>query len=113
MRINLLVLRTQHLEPLKTFYETLLGTTFERHTDHGPAHYSTNIQDLVLELYPTAHDNHPTDMPGLAVENIETFLRKIPTTAIHLAMHNTARGTAAIIKDPDGRLIYLTEQKKR
>ena len=53
LSINLIVLRCNDIEKSKKFYE-MLGLTFKKEKHgNGPVHYSANINDLVLELYPS------------------------------------------------------------
>ena len=57
--LSQLVLRTRHLEPLRDFYEKLLAVSFtpEQH-DNGPRHYSYQLGDILVELYPTTQKEH-------------------------------------------------------
>jgi lactoylglutathione lyase len=52
MKFNLIVLKSRDIDATMKFYEFLgLHFTEEKHVD-GPRHYSSVIDDVVLEIYP-------------------------------------------------------------
>ena len=112
MRHNLIILRTPDIERLRDFYARLLQVTFTRHTDHGPEHYAAPLKGLTIEIYPTKRRLEQLDGQGFSVLNLETILARVDKTALHQAPFETPVGRSAMIKDPDGRLIYLTEEKQ-
>ena len=108
-QINLIILRTQNLDRLKNFYEKLLDTKFDEHTDHGPIHYGSKFGEVYLEIYPTKKNIAQLDGLGFKVSDLEATLKCVDRKNIHKEIENTDLGLTAIIKDPDNRLIYLTQ----
>ncbi len=102
--LQLLVLKTHDLEALRRFYEAL-GILFqpEKHGE-GPAHYSAQLGELVLELYPLskAKPSTPTERLGLQVEHLADFLCSYEREV-------QRRGQVVIVEDPDGRKVELTQ----
>lgn len=112
MKVNLLVLRTSHLEELRNFYSSL-GAKFqsEKHGS-GPHHYAATIgDDLVLELYPLRDGTTP-DIElrlGLEVSDIAESLRSL---GCEIEPVNTPTGLRAVVYDPDGRAIELLQSPR-
>jgi lactoylglutathione lyase len=114
MKINLIVIKTHQIHELAQFY-SLLGLIFEYH-QHGKGvfHYSTVLNDIVFEIYPTpkntATDN--TTRLGFKVENLDILIKELPDKGvkIHNLPTQTEYGYWAVIEDLDGRKIELTEE---
>ncbi len=110
-RLNLVVIRSTDIDRLRDFYSALLGVEFvpEKHGD-GPRHYSCQLGDVVLEIYP-ARDNVPSqESVGFLVPNLEEALKRVELTHIHKAPMQTDYGRLAVIRDPDGRMVHLEER---
>ena len=112
--LNLLVLRSEHPELLKKQYE-LLGLHFEYHK-HGnsPYHYATEVNGLVLEIYPLLKSMTQADKSlrlGFTTPTLEEQLVSLKESdwIIVSAPKATPWGLTAIIQDLDGRKIELTE----
>ncbi len=77
MKLNLLVLKTGFPELLKKQYECL-GLEFKYHNHgNGPFHYATNINDLVIEIYPLPKSQHIADNStrlGFEIENLDKLI---------------------------------------
>lgn len=108
--LNLVVLRTNQIKHLKEFYENLLELKFEKHLDHGPMHYGASLGDVYFEIYPTQKELGQLDSPGFIVENLDKIISNLEKEHLHKEPKNTQFGRIAIIKDPDNRLVYLTER---
>ncbi len=109
-RLNLLILRTGNQERLKNFYQDLFDKHFELHTDHGPRHYGARFGEVYIEIYQTSKELKQLDGLGFVVENLEEFLKKVDKENIHKKIQSALDERSAIIRDPDNRLIYLTEK---
>jgi lactoylglutathione lyase len=109
MKLNLLVLRTPHLEDLRRFYSAL-GARFERERHgNGPEHYAATLgDDLVLELYPALDGSKPDAglRLGLSVDDIGETLRALGQTA---TPRQTQWGLRVLVRDPDGRTVELLQ----
>ena len=107
-----MVIRSQDLDRLAAFYRSV-GLSLEYHK-HGksPFHYSANIGDTVLELYPLAKGQTEADKHfriGFGIDNFEdtiTRLRELNTPFVMDAT-NTEFGFMAIVSDPDDRKVEL------
>ena len=109
--LKLIVLRTHRLEEVKKFYESL-GIEFvkEKHAQ-GQPHYAGAIGAAVLELYPLPKDAPDPDKSvrlGFVVPNLGAIANELGSTGIRIgpSQRNTP---AVVIKDPDGRVIELTQ----
>lgn len=116
MKINLLVIRSVNAKELSEFYE-LLGIKFEYHCHgNGPWHYSSIINQLVFEIYPTKKpDNNTLGVRlGFEVDKLELVLEKINRSRGQKikAPFESEFGRIAVVQDPEGRKIELKELAK-
>lgn len=117
--MNLIVLRTANLEAMLAFYRAL-GLVFaqEQHGS-GPVHYSTQLGDVTMEIYPAEAGQAPdrkaggATMIGIKVESVDNVIMALGTSGIQPLSppKDSAWGKRATALDPDGRLIELTETK--
>lgn len=115
MEINLIVIRTDKLEELVNFYKRL-GLDFQYHKHgNGPMHYSTEIDNIVFEIYPLRKkDNQSYNglRLGFKVEDLDNLLERfrIDNVKILKEAEQTEWGYCAIIQDSDGRKIELSQK---
>jgi len=113
-KLNLLVIRTRHIERLKNFCSAL-GIVFqaEQHGT-GPLHYAGNLSDeLVLEIYPLADSEiDGTIRLGFLVEDLNRTIAALEAAgAIVLTWpRETKWGLQAIVRDPDGTRIEVLQK---
>jgi catechol-2,3-dioxygenase len=110
--LKLLVLRTHRLEELMKFYESL-GIEFvkEKHAQ-GPVHYAGAIGSAVLELYPLPKGAPGPDKSvrlGFVVPNLGSIANELGSAGIRIGP-SERNSPAVVIKDPDGRVIELTQE---
>ena len=108
--INFIVLNCRNLEKSLSFYQAL-GLEFQQE-QHGksPVHYSCQIENILLELYPVDREKVNRDTKvGFIVENIDEIINKLPTY-FH-SKKETNYGPMATLKDPDGMWILLYQDK--
>ncbi len=110
MQIKLLVIRTNDQKRLVDFYK-LFGLTFEYHQhNNSPFHYSTTIENLVLEIYPLTKNQTETDKSlrlGFEVDNFEEILETLKENNILFSIPTqTEFGFLSVITD---RYIKLTQ----
>jgi predicted enzyme related to lactoylglutathione lyase len=112
MRLNLLILRSAIPEELAAFYTTLgLSFLYHRHGT-GPNHYSAEMDDFVLEIYPLSKSQTRPDpfvRLGFSVANLDNLFKKVPQERILHAPKKSEWGYRCVIKDPEDRRIELTE----
>ncbi len=116
--LSQLVLRTGHLEEARDFYEKLLTVSFtpEQHGD-GPRHYSYQLGEVLLELYPTKQKENTAqrkvkDRLGFAIENLDDLFDRIDWKYVQTDVFETENGRALELSDPDGRRVYVEEKNK-
>ena len=112
IELKLIVIRTSNPEKLSQFY-SILGLKFEYHK-HGnsPFHYSTNIGQTVLEIYPFSKNQIEADKNlrlGFSVENFELVISKLKIQNCKFTSEPTETdfGFLAIVEDFDGRKIEI------
>ena len=87
MKLTLLVIRCRNLELSRLFYEGLDLKFIQEKHGKGPKHYSTEIDGVVLELYP--------DQDKYLTENVR----------LGFSSDTVKKG---IYIDPDGRKVEIT-----
>src|SRR5262245_54794387 len=112
--LALLVLKSPQVDRVRAFYEAL-GITFteERHGT-GPRHYAGRVGDVVIEVYPLAGDV-PADAStrlGFSVGDLAGVSQALQGLGAPVvkAPEQTAWGFQAVVKDPDGRAVELTQR---
>jgi lactoylglutathione lyase len=128
IRLNLVVIYSSNVERTRTFYERL-GLKFqtERH-GRGPEHYSTNVGETVLEIYPAktlgASSAAPALRLGFDVSDVRKLVAELAVadaasidnsaaaqTILVTEPAESADGWRAVVRDPDGRKIELFEPR--
>ena len=112
-RLNLLVLRSLDMSTAVSFYQ-LLGLVFkpEKHGT-GPEHYSSQIGEVVLEIYPasTETDVDRTTRLGFEVPELLEILGILRANGHKVSQEPKASawGLRSVIIDPDGRSVELLQ----
>ncbi|QJB32086.1 glyoxalase/bleomycin resistance/extradiol dioxygenase family protein [Chitinophaga oryzae] len=112
--LQLLVIKTRQPETLAAFY-TLLGIEFEYHQHgKGPFHYASKNGLPVIEIYPLpanalVADN--TTRLGFGVTHLDELIARLQQQHMPVVSmpEKSEWGYRAIVQDPDGRKIELTE----
>ncbi len=110
--LSLLVVRTPDLERSRHFYEKL-GLRFRAEVHgKGPKHYSANVGELVVELYPGTGDieaGTTSDVRlGLRIGSFEDVERRLRDATLEFTVVDRGGDRVVVLKDPDGRKIELT-----
>lgn len=109
IKLNLLVLKTHHLDRLKDFYSAF-GISFaeERHGD-GPLHLSARVGDVILELYPLQKGEAGGGTRlGFSVPDLNAVLKRLGAAVVS-GPRETEWGRRAVVKDPDGRRVEVVQ----
>ena len=118
--LSLIVLRTSQMETTLAFYKTLGFTFVQEMHGSGPVHYSTQTGSSVLEIYP-GEAAAPVDrkasgstMLGFSVASLDDILASCERTRSQVIAgpKESPWGRRAVVTDPDGRVIELSEPKK-
>lgn len=103
MKIKLLVIRSEDIEKTKEFYEKI-GLSFIKEQHNGsPIHYSSQIEDVVFEIYP-ASSKSPVCNTRLGFES-SISKEYIKNIAIGNYTYNEQK--IYILEDPDGRKVEI------
>jgi predicted enzyme related to lactoylglutathione lyase len=109
--LRLVVIRSGHLEQVRTFYQALgIDLAQERHGT-GPTHYAGQVGEAVFEVYPVPEGGAPdaTTRLGFALDDVEQVvegLRAAGATVLD-PPRPTPWGYRAVVRDPDGRAVEL------
>jgi predicted enzyme related to lactoylglutathione lyase len=117
--LSLLVLRTAQMDKSLAFYRSLgLGFVEEKHGS-GPVHYSTQIGSIVMEIYPGEaapamnRKAAGATMIGLAVDSVDSVVASAQKLCAEILTtpSDSSWGRRAVVLDPDGRAIELSQPK--
>jgi lactoylglutathione lyase len=115
--LNLIVLRSANIDAALKFYQTLGLTFVQEQHGTGPIHYACEMGKMVLEIYPAEAGTAPdrksggATMLGFSVASIDEILAQLSTTII-TPPKDSAWGRRAVVLDPDGRAVDLSETKE-
>lgn len=114
IRCNLLVIKTNQLETTCEFYQSI-GIQFQKHQHgKGPVHYAAEIGPFVFEIYPSPDRQALVDSStrlGFEVLQLDKLIATLPEDIVLKFPHQAEWGYQAIVQDPDGRKIELTQQQ--
>ena len=109
INLNLLVLRCQNIEQSKKFYEKLQLIFIKEQHGSGLIHYSTCINNLVIELYPLGQyeiDNTRLGFSLTISTNLEKYLeeKRIDISS----KYEWNNQVYFVVRDLDGRKVVLS-----
>jgi len=114
--LNLVVLRSPDIARAAAFY-TRLGLLFTKHR-HGTVaeHFAAELPGGVFELYPQTDDSLTTlgTRIGFAVASVDSVIAALtdcPGAVISIPK-DSEWGRRAVVVDPDGHRVELTEPKQ-
>lgn len=109
VRFGFVALRCADLEASTAFYE-LVGLVFvEEQHGNGPRHLSSEIDGVVVELYPATATGDRADLAtiGLIVPDLDEVEQRLQEGG-----HSTQRAAdqaTVVTSDPDGRRVRITK----
>jgi predicted enzyme related to lactoylglutathione lyase len=112
--LNLVVLRSADLDRAARFY-TVLGIDFAREQHgSGPEHLACSLGEVVLEIYLKADgsDDSQTGI-GFLVPSVGAIVEEVRLAGgtIVSPPRESEWGLRAVVADPDGHRVELTERK--
>jgi len=112
-RLNLIVLRSDDMERLAAFYQTLgLKLTRHRH-GKGPEHFGTESGDLIFEIYAkrNADDSTRNVRLGFVVDALDQTLESLKSVGATIVSEpkTSPWGRRCVIDDIEGHRIELVE----
>ena len=113
--LTLLVLKTRQVDSLRAFYQTLGIELVEEQHGKGPAHFAGQAGGVVIEVYPLPDNGSQVDSTtrlGFGVENLSEIVQALQEigTKIVTPPRKTAWGFQAVVRDPDGRAVELSQR---
>ncbi len=112
--LNLVVLRSGDMERAAEFYGCL-GLGFSRHRHgKGPEHFAAEAGGVVFEIYPLARDGSSTlgTRIGFSVGSLDDALEALAgfPAAVISPPADSSWGRRAVVADPDGHRVELTQR---
>lgn len=115
--LNLLVLRAASIDQSVSFYSKLGLVFVQEQHGSGPVHYSCTLGATVIEIYPGKPGSAPdrknagATTIGVQVENLDLVVESLKKggNTILTEPQDSAWGRRAVVQDPDGRAIELTQ----
>ena len=115
--LSLIMIRTHQLEALRDFYSQI-GLSFEQHKHgKGPIHYAAALDDsgAIFEIYPLSKKDTKVDTTtrlGFFVEALDDKIESLSQAnlSIHVQPKMQPWGYNAVVLDPDGRKVELTQK---
>jgi lactoylglutathione lyase len=115
LSLSLLVLKTRQLESARRFFTSLGIELVEEQHGSGPAHCAGRVGDVVLEVYPLPEDGTPADTTtrlGFVIERVAEVVDSLRAIGARVDSEPRATkwGFRAVVRDPDGRAVELTQR---
>lgn len=117
IELNLVVIRSPDMDRSVQFYK-LLGLDFIKHRHgSGPEHCSCELGAVVLEIYPRQTDTDSTNSTriGFQVLSVDTIVAELMKQRVKIISppKDSSWGRRAVVVDPDGHCVELTEQMQK
>lgn len=115
-RLNLVVLRASDPVRIAAFYSEL-GLEFVRHRHGaGPEHFACEREGSVFEIYPaTPHRGQTSGLRiGFEVDDVVAAVTRLSAAGASIlsAPGDSPWGLRAVLQDPEGTTMELTEPRK-
>lgn len=106
--LDFLVFVANDMDVTVEFYRSV-GLDFKKE-QHGssPLHYSTKIEDRILEIYPGG-DGVSRDKISFKVGSLDLAMRHVNDRYVEKRDYKLAGLRSARLMDPDGRTVFLRE----
>ena len=118
--MNLVVLRSDDIDRLASFYRAM-GLLFEKHRHgKGPEHYASVVNGFVFEIYPVSNpkDGSQTTTStriGFSVDDVDSIVEMLLAVGGELVTpaRDSEWGRRAVVKDLDGHAVELITPPNR
>lgn len=112
-RLNLVVIRSRDMDRSAQFYASL-GLQLERHRHGtGPDHFASEEEGRVFEIYPRQDETDSTAgvRVGFQVVAVHAIVQRLEEEGARVlsAPKSSPWGRRAVVEDPDGHRVELTE----
>jgi predicted enzyme related to lactoylglutathione lyase len=116
MKLKLIVIKTDKPQELAAFYSTL-DIQFHYHQHgNGPFHYAAEDDGIVFEIYPLPKTMSVPDTStrlGFEVIDLDVTIQNLKKIGAKIITEPSLQDEIyhAIIEDPDGRKVELTQEE--
>jgi len=114
--INLVVIYSAQIDAAHRFYSALgLVLNREKHGT-GPEHYAAEVGATVFEIYPASSPCPPDAVRlGFRVASVDETLSKLGQMGVEIVAgpQESKWGRRAVLKDPDGHRVEISEPRTR
>jgi len=114
IQLNLVVIRSADLDRSAQFYKLLDLDLIKHHHGSGPEHYTCELGKVVLEIYPRQADTDSTNSVriGFQVLSVNAVVDELMKQGVKIISppKDSSWGRRAVVVDPDGHRVELTEQ---
>ena len=117
IQLNLVVIRASNVEQATAFYR-LLGLDFVKHRHgNGLEHFACDLGTVVFEIYPRTSEAGSTTATrlGFRVASVNAAIAELEKRGVPVISppKNSPWGWRAVVTDPDGHKVELTELKSK
>ena len=117
IQLNLVVIRASNVEQATAFYR-LLGLDFVKHRHgNGLEHFACDLGTVVFEIYPRTSEADSTTATrlGFRVASVNAAIAELEKRGVPVISppKNSPWGWRAVVTDPDGHKVELTELKSK
>jgi predicted enzyme related to lactoylglutathione lyase len=111
--LNLVVIQASDLEASKAFYECF-GLIFGREQHgRGPEHYASEVGNVIFEIYPLRGGSPANPIRiGFQVPSLDQAIAALQHQSAKILSQpqDSPWGRRAVVEDPDGNRVELTER---
>lgn len=119
--VNAIILKTEKVSEAHEFYAALGLPLGQSDNEEGPKHYTCEIGPIHFAIYeldpwtgPERRNKTHDTMVGFCTENIEALMKTLDAMNVKviIPVEETEQGFRAVVLDPDGRPVELSQVNK-
>jgi lactoylglutathione lyase len=113
IQLNLVVIRSHNIKQSAAFYQHLGLSFVKQQHGNGLEHVASEVSGITFEIYPCTSKTLPTTATrlGFRVSSVDTTIDELQKhgAAIISPAEDSEWGRRAIVADPDGHQVELTQ----
>lgn len=112
-----ILLCSEKMELVKSFYEAVGVACVEEQHGAGPIHFALQGEFSAMEIYPPRSHSHANIVLRIDVENVDASMNAVAdkfslTDLVIEPAQDLKTGRKAVLHDPDGRVVELFQPFK-